>query len=180
MTGVPLVWGATPAEVLRDYPADLSVDPPAVAMTRAVSVEAPPDLTWRWLCQTALAPYSYDLVDNRGRRSPRELTPGLGEPVVGGRMVTVYDVTAVTPGEQWTGRTGPLAQRLAGPLGVTYAVHPDGAGSRLVCRMVVPGATRLQRARAQALAWGDLVMIRKQLLTLKAYAERDSRGGIGG
>lgn len=180
MSGLPLVWGASPAEVRGAYPADLLVDRPAVAMTRAVSVAAPTDLTWRWLCQTALAPYSYDLVDNLGRRSPDRLDPGLGEPVVGGRMVMVYDVTAVTSGEQWTGRTGPLAQRLAGPLGVTYAVHPDGAGSRLVCRMVVPGATRLQRARAQALAWGDLVMIRKQLLTLRAYAERDARNGIGG
>ncbi|MCY7395784.1 MAG: hypothetical protein LH468_06430 [Nocardioides sp.] len=174
MSGLPLVWGTTAAEVLRDYPADLLVAPPAVAMTRAVSVAAPANLSWRWLCQTALAPYSYDLVDNLGRRSPGELTPGLGEPEVGGRMVMVYDVTAVTPGEQWTGRTGPLAQRLAGTLGVTYAVHPEGPGSRLVCRMVVPGATRLQRTRAQALAWGDLVMIRKQLLTLKAYAERDA------
>lgn len=171
-----MVWGATAADVLRDYPADLLVEPPAVAMTRAVPVEAPTELTWRWLCQTALAPYSYDLVDNLGRRSPRELTPGLPGPEVGGRMVMVYDVTSVTPGEQWTGRTGPLAQRLLGTLAVTYAVHPDGVASRIVCRMVVPGATRLQRARAQALAWGDLVMIRKQLLTLKTYAERDARG----
>lgn len=174
MSGLPLVWGASAQEAWRDYPADLLVDSPVVAMTRAVSVHAPPSLTWRWLCQTALAPYSYDLVDNLGRRSPVELTPGLGEPEVGGRMVTVYTVTSVTPGQQWTGRTGALAERLAGPLGVTYAVHPEATGSRIVCRMVVPGATRVQRLRAQALAWGDLVMIRKQLLTLKAYAERDA------
>ncbi|MCY7397027.1 MAG: hypothetical protein LH468_12925 [Nocardioides sp.] len=175
MSGLPLVWGASAAEVLRDYPADRLVEPPAVAMTRAVTVAASPELAWRWLCQTAVAPYSYDLLDNRGRRSPPELTPGLDEPEVGGRMVMVYDVTAVRPGEQWTGRTGPLAERIAGTLAVTYAVHPDPAGSRIVCRMVVPGRTRAQRVRAQALAWGDLVMIRKQLLTLQGYAERDAR-----
>ena len=74
--GLPLVWGATAREAERHYPADDAVPGPSVAMTRAIDVAAPVETTWRWLCQLSEAPYSYDWIDNLGRRSPRTLTPG--------------------------------------------------------------------------------------------------------
>jgi hypothetical protein len=175
VSGLPLVWGATPAEVTRDYPADALIDGPAVAMTRAVSVAASRATTWRWLCQLAVAPYSYDLVDNLGRRSPRELTPGADELVVGQRIVKVYTLTSVEAPHQWTG-IAPGTER--GWMAATYAVEPDPtdpAGCRLVCRMVAAAGSPLTRVRAHALAWGDVVMLRKQLLTLKSLAESATR-----
>ncbi len=100
---LPLVWGATDAEARQHYPADALVDGP-VSMTRAVTVLAPPDVTWRWLCQLAVAPYSYDWVDNFGRRSPRELTPGAEELRVGQTMITIFELVSVDPG-----RSGPAS-----------------------------------------------------------------------
>jgi hypothetical protein len=172
---LPYVWGATDAEVARRYPADAAYDGPTLAVTRAVSVAAPTDLTYRWLCQVSVAPYSYDLVDNRGRRSPTTLTPGADDLAVG-QLVEVFTVTEVEPGHQWTGRTVGGPRRFFGDLTTTYAVEPDGAGaSRLLCRIVLRVEWLPTRARAYALAWGDLVMMRKQLLTLKGLAERDAR-----
>lgn len=172
---LPLAWGTTEADLALALPADTLVEGLTLAITRAVAVDAPAATTWRWVCQLAVAPYSYDWIDNRGRRSPRELTPGAEELRVGQRMVMVYDLTEVEPGRQWSGVTHPAASRLFGTIAVTYAVVPDAAGCRLLCRMVVPAGSRLERLRAHALAWGDLVMMRRQLLTLGALAERDAR-----
>lgn len=165
------MWGASADEHARPYPADREV--PGRAMTRAVDVDAPPDLLWRWLCQVAVAPYSYDLVDNLGRRSPPHLTPGADRLEVGQVMAVVFRLTSFDDGHHWTAVTGRRGRRLFGPVAMTYAAEPRaGGGSRLVCRLVAGWP----RPLVDALAWGDLVMMRKQLRTLKEYAERDARG----
>jgi len=53
---------------------------------------------------------------------------------------------------------------------VTYAIRPEGAGSRLHVRVLFGGP----RFLARLLALGDLVMMRRQLLTLKSLAEREA------
>ena len=164
---LPLVWGSSPDEHARDYPADALVDGPVLRMTRAVTVEAAPAHVWRWICQMAVAPYSYDWLDNRGHRSPHELSAG--DPSVGDRMM-VFRVTDVEVGHQWTGRTIP---KVFGRTAVTYAVEPSGSGSRLVCRIITSQRGPVAWAWSRLLAWGDLVMMRKQLLNLKELAERE-------
>jgi hypothetical protein len=112
-----LVWGATDEEVARRYPSD-GLMRGGVAMTRAIGVEAPSELVWRWLCQMAVAPYSYD----------------------------------------WT------------------AEHhgTGGSAARIVGRLVAGLSGPLCRVRAHALAWGDLVMTRRQFRNFEALAERDA------
>ncbi|VXC30417.1 hypothetical protein [Nocardioides sp. AX2bis] len=180
--GLPWVWGATADEASRHYPADDVVAArapgrPLLRMTRAVTADAPPEACWRWLCQLAVAPYSYDLVDNLGRPSPRTLTPGADRLVPGQRMVKVYELLEVDEGRSWTGVTTAAGSLPFGPLAATYAAEPlAGAGgrggtrTRLVCRMTLPGGGPLVRAKASALAWGDVPMVRKQLRTLASYA----------
>ena len=175
MTELPLVWGATPEERQRPYPADTTVPGPVLLMTRAISVAAPPDVTWRWLCQIAVAPYSYDWIDNLGRQSPRELTPGADRLEIGQTMAYVFRLVSFDEGRQWTALTSGVGQRLFGPVAITYAVDPHPAGSRIVVRLAGAADTRFRRAWGYLLGWGDLVMMRKQLLNLKALAERDAR-----
>lgn len=152
--------------------------PSPLRLTRAIGVDAPTGVVWRWLCQLAVAPYSYDWLDNRGRRSPQTLTPGADRLELGQTMAVVFRLTSFDEGHQWTGLVSPRGAKLFGPVAMTYAAEPAGAGSRIVVRMTVPSRTRAQRVKALALAWGDLVMMRRQLLNLKALAEDGAaRGG---
>jgi hypothetical protein len=165
---LPLVWGSSADEHARAYPADAMIDGPVLRLTRAVPVDAPPALVWRWVCQIAVAPYSYDWIDHRGRPSPAYLVDGADHVDVGQRM-QVFRVTEVDPGHQWTGVTIP---RVLGRTAVTYAVEPTGSGSRLVCRITTSQRGPVAWAWSRLLAWGDLVMMRRQLLNLKELAER--------
>lgn len=170
-TGLPWAWGATDDEVARRYPADDAVD--GRPMTRAVDVAAPADVLWRWLCQVSVAPYSYDWIDNGFRRSPRELTPGADRLEVGQTMATVFRLTSFDDGHHWTAVTGTRGRRLFGTCAMTYAAEPAGPdAARLVCRLVASWP----RPAVDALAWGDLVMMRKQLRTLRDLAEESGAG----
>lgn len=174
---LPTRWGIRESETREPWPCDADAPPEAAAWYRAVDVDAPAPLVFRWLCQLKQAPYSYDWIDNRGRRSPRTLTPGCEELAVGQRVMEIFTLAGFAQGEHLTLVTRPgRPERLFGRLWVTYRVRPDGARSRLAVKL------RVERHRglvwglaARALAWGDQVMMRKQLLTLKALAERDAR-----
>jgi hypothetical protein len=61
-----------------------------------------------------------------------------------------------------------------GPVAMTFASEQEGDGSRIVGRLVAGTTGRLSRLRAHSLAWGDLVMMRRQFLNFKALAERDA------
>ncbi|MUU73082.1 hypothetical protein [Pseudarthrobacter sp. GA104] len=73
-----LTWGATPDEVARALPGDDLVRSPTFNATRAISVGAPPERIWPWLVQVGVRRagwYSYDLLDNLGRPSARQIRP---------------------------------------------------------------------------------------------------------
>ena len=73
--GLPWCWAATDAERRAEYPCAALVPGPALRLVRAVDVAAPAETTFCWVCQLRLAPYSYDLVDNRGRHHDRRARP---------------------------------------------------------------------------------------------------------
>jgi hypothetical protein len=125
---------------------------------------------FRWLCQLKLAPYSYDLLDNLGRRSPRELVEGCERLEIGQRFMFLFSLSSFARDRHITLR----GRRLA----VTYAVLPQGPHTRLLARVLFapPGPPLAGSLASHLLALGDLVMMRKQLLTLKELAERELPG----
>jgi hypothetical protein len=169
---LPEHWGTTDAERSRHTPADAVVPVPRARWTRAVPSSASPEALWRWVCQLTVAPYSYDLIDNAGRASPRSLTPGADDLRVGQRLLVLFVIDGFVPGEQLTLRrrrrgTGPVAE-----FAITYAVAPAPAGSRLVAMVTVDGTRRGGLLR-HLLAWGDLIMMRRQLRTLATLAAQE-------
>ena len=127
------------------------------------------ETVFRWLCQLRAAPYSYDLVDNLGRRSPRTLTPGLDRLATGQRFLIMFRISGYVPDREITAVAG---NRVLGPIACTYRVLDAGPGrSRLVARLDVAADNRARRAVAVPIAWGDLVMMRRQLRTLAQLAE---------
>ncbi|MET9018944.1 hypothetical protein ABZV93_03065 [Actinopolymorpha sp. NPDC004070] len=180
---LPQVWGARPEEVAVEYPCDGYFTGRTTSLFRAVTVRADVPTVFRWLCQLRVAPYSYDLVDNGGRRSPRELTPGLEHLEIGQSFARIFtladftydrDITLVL-----TDRSG---RRLFGELAGTYAVRHDPHAppgqdvSRLLVKLVLPEARHpAARLRQTLLSWGDLVMMRAELLNLARLAEQTAR-----
>ncbi|MFI6430336.1 hypothetical protein [Rhodococcus oryzae] len=157
-----LVWGATEVERVQPLPCD-ELAFGGVQADRAISIDASPQVVYAWLCQLRVAPYSYDLLDRFGRRSPRRRDPELAELEVGQRFMSQFDLVSFVPDRHITLVTGKIC--------VTYAVRPEGGGTRLVVRMHC-GAPWVV---ARVLALGDLIMMRKQLLTLKKLAEAEQR-----
>ena len=159
-------WGVTDDETERHYPCDDFVVAPALECWRAVDVSAPPDAVWPWVAQLRVAPYSYDVIDNLGRRSPRRLL-GLPEPRVGDNFTSTGGrprgrIVALDPGRVLTGT-------IMGAY-LSYVLEPRG---QLATRLLLKVAMQSTRF-ASALSVGDLVMARRQLLTIKHLAERDS------
>jgi hypothetical protein len=158
-------WGVSEIDTLRSYPCDDFVAAPTMRAWRGVGVEAPAEAVWPWVAQVRLAPYSYDWIDNCGRRSPQHLV-GPTEPRVGDRFTTaggreVGRIVSVDPGRQITGT-------IMGAFMSYVLVSHEHDVTRLLLKIV----TRTSRWTAPGLCLGDLIMARRQLLNLKQLAER--------
>jgi hypothetical protein len=156
-------WGVRDDEVRRAYPCDEFVPRPVMTAWRGVTVHSTPDRVWSWVGQLRLAPYSYDWVDNLGRRSPRRLQ-GLLAPAVGEHFTTAFGrpsgrILAVTPDEA-------LTAQIAGAT-MSYILVSEDDRVRLLLKVVTVGRPLI----APALCLGDLIMARRQLLNFKRLAE---------
>lgn len=186
MIEIASTWGTTAAERARPFPCDSAAHLRDQLLWRGITIDAPAACVWRWLCQLRVAPYSYDLIDNFGRRSPQHLTPGLDQLSVGQTVMLMFElIDFAAPSaidraaeahltiavKRW-----PRFKRLLGDAVISYVVVPvTPSRTRLLAklRMRYPPAPVGLIERA-LLPWGDLVMMRRQLLNFKALAERDA------
>ena len=171
-------WGSSIEERRLSYPCDRLIPNPEDSLYRGVTIDAPPDIVFRWLCQMRVAPYSYDWIDNLGRESPPELTPGLDDLAVGQTVMEIFELAEFARDQHLTLRikANSRAQRIFGDIGVSYLLYARGPSScRLVVKLVVrhrPGVWGI--LMRNLLPWGDLIMMSRQLLNFKRLAERRS------
>jgi hypothetical protein len=145
-----------------------------IAMTRAVSIAAPPDVVWPWIAQLGRGAgwYSYDALDNGRRRSAEHLVSWVPEPRLGdasgiGYLRHLEPGSALawwSPVERWLGADVRMV--------MAFRVSPDGAGSRLVTRVSADGVGRTTWPIVRGFAVVDSLMSRRQLLGIRARAER--------
>jgi len=85
------------------------ISQPQFAPTRSITIAAPPTAVWPWIVRIGYGRagwYSYDRLDNAGRRSASVILPQYQHPKVGdavpmtGRVndVTAFRVESFTPG----------------------------------------------------------------------------------
>ena len=163
-------WGATPDEIHGEVVGDDLVPDARLVATRAITLAAPPGSVFPWLRQMGFGRagwYSYDLLDNLGRRSADRVHPEwqqvrAGDPVPAGPV----DFEAVVVDEP-----GAFVIRVRPPsrigFSLAYDLRPVTGGTRLVtrvrARVDVPGGRAVERL---VLGPGDGVMVRRQLLHL--------------
>lgn len=166
---IATTWGTDEHERSLPFPCDRYLERPDADYYRGLTIEAPAEVIFRWLCQMKVAPYSYDWIDNLGRRSPRSLTPGLDELVVGQRIM----IGELVEFERDRHLTMLTKSGILGDSADTYLIVPRGPDRcRLLVKLLVcypkgplGWLTRL------LLPWGDLIMMRRQLLNFKELSE---------
>lgn len=172
-------WGTVEGERDLTFPCDDMVGGEPELLFRAVGIQAPPNRVWPWLCQLKLAPYSYDWLDNFGRRSPRELIPGADELEVGQPLMKAFELASWERDVHLTGRTrSGRGTALFGDVAVSYLLVPNEGGCRLVFKGVVDSPR--DPIRSGMARWilpaADLAMMRKQLHTFRDLAEAGEAG----
>lgn len=173
-------WGSTPDEIGSAVAGDELIDGAQVSCTRSITIDGPPPAVWPWLVQMGFGRagwYSYDWIDNLGRRSADRIHPEWQDLVVGGSIPggpIDFAVPIADPDRAIVlhfRRTWTLAGRSTGiDFTLAFDLRPlDDDRTRLVTRMRSridgPGGAFVSR---WVLGPGDGVMVRCQLLNIAA------------
>ena len=172
-------WGATHDEIQGTVVGDNLCSASAVTATRCITLSAPPHEVFPWIRQMGFGRagwYSYDWIDNLGRKSATRIHPEWqdihsGSKVPGGPIdFTAAIVEAPHSYVLLVQPAGKLGQRFCFTLAYELREHPRG--TRLVTRMRASIKVPSGGIAERLLAFGDGIMVRKQLTTLAHRVRR--------
>ena len=150
-----------------------------VAMTRAISIDAPPEQVWPWLAQLGRGAgwYSVDWLDNGRRASAWRIVSWIPEPQLGDATAIGYlrqidterSLAWWVDGVSFAGAKARLVS--------SYLVEPAGKGSRLISRMSADATGLSARLALLIFRAVDSIMATRQLIGIRVRVEaaRDSR-----
>ena len=177
-----LRWGATAEELTRAMPGDDDVPMPSFEATRGVTVHAPPEAIYPWIVQIGMTRagwYSYDLLDNLGRPSARQLLPEHQQIYVGQLIPMSPDGKQGIYVKDFNENEWILWNDKEGETTWFWGLYPAGENrTRLVTRVRIKYRWNSPAALFNLLVeFGDLPMMRKCLLGIKERAEK-LHGGL--
>ena len=174
-----LRWGATDQEVRGTMPGDNIVPRASFNATRAITIEAPPELVWPWIVQMGYRRagfYTYALLDNACFDSADRTLEQYQSPKIGDWMpmakkvnqTTAFKVTSFATNQWllWEKPDSTWAWKL---------IPVDDGHTRLLSRLKqryaweTPGSAILTLV---LLEFGDFPMMRRVMKGIKARAER--------
>jgi hypothetical protein len=177
-----LRWGATDEEVRASMPGDDIVAKSSFNGTRAITIEAPPEVVWPWIVQMGYRRagfYTYAVLDNAGYESADRVVEELQSAKIGDWIPmakTVNETTAFKvkgfsanewllwgkPDSTWSWKLVPL----------------DGERTRVITRLKQRYAWETPVPAFLTmilLEFGDFPMMRRVLKGIKVRAERMAR-----
>jgi len=172
-------WGATREEIASAVVGDDLCPKARIVATRCITIAAPPEEVFPWLRQMGFGRagwYSYDWIDNLGRKSATRIEAELQTLTSGGILPggpADFEAVVVDPPRALVMR---LAQKGSASKRVNfvlaYELRDCPEGTRLVTRMRAridaPGGPIIEKL---FLAPGDGIMLRRQLLNVARRAE---------
>lgn len=184
-----LRWGATQEEAASPFPGAELVPGGTRGGTMAVTIDAPPNKVWPWLVQMGYGRagwYSWDYLDNFGRRSSASLHPEwqnvktgdyLGGPDVSELERKAWEVAALEP-QRFLGLRSriPYSESLWG-----FWLKEQPAGKT---RLIVSGYWNMRPRWLQpfmsfaVLEWTHWIMQTKQFAELKRRAESEAEATV--
>ncbi len=179
-------WGASTREVLAEMPGDAVVPGAQFVATRAITIQAPPMDVWPWIAQLGYGRagfYSYDLIDNGGRRSARQIIDEYQHIEVGDLipmfhdfrgLSIAYDVDSLDPPRWMLWVHRPHQHDRPDSTWSWRLTALPGEGTRLITRMKQDyrwWTPRLAAFNLVLMEFGDFAMERRMLRGIKARAE---------
>jgi hypothetical protein len=163
------LWGVTSDELLFNYPCDGYMEIFHDTYYRGVTIHADTEIVFRWICQMKVAPYSYDWIDNLGRKSPQKLIPGVDELKIGQKVMFIFDLIDFKRNKHLTIRLNKAAAIFFGDTVISYRIISKSHNKcRLLIKILVRYPTGfLGKLVSRILPPGYLIMMRRQLLNFK-------------
>jgi hypothetical protein len=175
-------WGSTAEERASrlpgdDFLAEDSAHRRIVAMTRAISIAAPPERVWPWIAQLGRGAgwYSIDRLDNGGRVSARHIVSWIPEPREGDATAIGY-LRHVDPGRAlawWVDDVPFCGARTR--LVSSFHITARGQGSRLISRMSADADGATAGLALLIFRIVDSIMASRQLIGIRDRAESRPR-----
>lgn len=140
---------------------------------RAITIKAHAEVIYLWLCHLRSSSCSYDLVSRSKKKFLQTNLYNQPKLKTGQTVMDIFELISFEKNIQMTLSIKPGAGYPLEGLLISYIILKHGGNThRLICKAIMKYKQTLAGMIAKKiLPWGDLIMMRKQMLNIKRFAE---------